>query len=122
MASLILGFVGFFAWKGLQPDEELPGARSRVALERSVSDAKHDFSVLVPSTNPENVPLLMELACAIARDRKGKVVTLRVGGGPGTASLSHEETYIAGEKDSRTSPYCCPRIRSAGHFYGQGRT
>ncbi|MCA9816364.1 MAG: amino acid permease [Cyanobacteria bacterium HKST-UBA01] len=99
VASLILGFVGFFAWKGLQADEELlPGARSRVALERSVSDAKHDFSVLVPLANPENVPLLMELACAIARDRKGKVVTLRVAVVPEQLPLSHEETYIARER------------------------
>ena len=99
IAALFMGLVGFFAWKGLQPDElVLPGTASRVALERSVSDSKHDFRVLVPLANPENVPLLMELASAIAKDRNGRVVTLRVAVVPEQLPLSHEDTYISRER------------------------
>ena len=95
LGALLLGLVAFLAWHGLQPDElVLPGDKSRVALERSASHDVHKFRVLVPLANPKNVPLLMEMASAIAKDNNGSVVALRVAVVPEQLPLSHEETYV----------------------------
>lgn len=95
IGSLLLGVVAFLAWKGFQPDEMvLPGAPSRVALQRSASSHKHPFRILVPLANPDNVPLLIELASAIARDRNGEIVTLRVALVPEQLAPSREDPIV----------------------------
>jgi nucleotide-binding universal stress UspA family protein len=74
-----LGLIGFMVWKGIQPEEiSIPGAPSRVALERSASVGDSRFRVLVALANPANVPQLIELASQIATDRNGEIVALRV--------------------------------------------
>lgn len=99
LGALLLGLVAFLAWHGLQPDEEvLPGEASRVALERSASHDVHKFRVLVPLSNPKNVPLLMDIASTIAKENNGSVVTLRVAVLPEQLPLSHEETYVTRER------------------------
>lgn len=96
LGALLLGLVAFLAWHGLQPDElVLPGTPSRVALERSASHDVHKFRVLVPLANPKNVPLLMEIASAIAKDNNGSVVTLRVAVLPEQLPLNLEDTYVS---------------------------
>ena len=95
VGALILGLVGFLFWKGTQPDElALPGAPSRVALERSASYKKGQFRILVPFANPDNVPLLMELAAAIARERDGEVIALRVAVVPEQLPPSREDPIV----------------------------
>lgn len=75
---LVIGLLGFFAWKGMQPEEEaLPGAPSRLA-QLNPSSNKGKYRVLVPLANPDNVVPLMDLACAIAKERDGEVIALRV--------------------------------------------
>lgn len=78
LASLLLGMVAFLAWKGVQPaTEAFPGKPSKIALGRyAISDSK--FKILVPIANPANIEALMELACAVAKDRQGEIVALRV--------------------------------------------
>ncbi|MGD9682214.1 MAG: amino acid permease [Candidatus Obscuribacterales bacterium] len=93
--SIILGMVAFLAWKGFQADETvLPGAPSRVALQRSATTQKHPFRILVPLANPDNVPLLIELAAGIARDRNGEIVTLRVAVVPEQLPPSREDPIV----------------------------
>ncbi|HMP54426.1 MAG TPA: universal stress protein, partial [Candidatus Melainabacteria bacterium] len=64
----------------------------------SASNDVHKFRVLVPLANPQNVPLLMEIASAIAKDNNGSVVALRVAVVPEQLPLSHEETYVSRER------------------------
>ncbi len=79
--ALALGMVGFLMWKGTQSEAEaLPGEASRVAAGRySLSaDEKETFRVLVPIANPATLDNLMKLAAAIAKEKGGEVVALRV--------------------------------------------
>jgi len=76
--SLILGFLGFLAWKGAQDEEvALPGEPSRLALEQSAM-TESPYRVLVPIANPDNVEPLIDIASAVARQREGEIVALRV--------------------------------------------
>jgi len=77
-AAVMLGLLGFLAWKGTQEvDQVLPGAASRIALERS-STASSGFRILVPIANPATVDRLMGLAADLAAERDGEIVVLRV--------------------------------------------
>lgn len=79
LASLILGILGFLAWKGTQAEEvALPGAPSRVALGRYAT-AESGFRILVTLANPQNVTKLIDMAAAIAKKKNGEIVALRVG-------------------------------------------
>ncbi len=98
LACLVMGMAAFLAWKGFEPLEvALPGAPSRVALERSASAGNGRFRVLVPLANPANVPQLIELAAAIAKDRGGEIVALRVAVVPEQLPPSREDPYIQRE-------------------------
>ena len=78
VGAVFVGLVGFLAWKGRQDvGEVLPGAPSRIALERSSAPAA-GFRVLVPIANPATVDRLIELAADIAHERDGQIVVLRV--------------------------------------------
>jgi len=75
--GLVLGFLGFLAWKGTQPEAvALPGQPSRVALEQSAMTESR-YRVLVPIANPGNVGPLIDIASAIARPREGEIIALR---------------------------------------------
>ena len=98
-ASLLLGVAAFVAWKGFLADEvSLPGAPSRVALERSAAAGEHPFRVLVPLANPANVPQLIDLAAAIAAERQGEIVALRVAVIPEQLPPSREDHYVERER------------------------
>ena len=98
LASLLLGLIGFFIWKGRQPDESiLDGTPSRVAMERH-APKEGKFRILVPLSNPRNVPKLMELAAAVARDREGEIIVLRVLRLPDQVVPTEEASYYQPEK------------------------
>lgn len=78
ISALLLGVLGFLAWKGTQAEEvALPGAASHVALGR-FAEKEGQFRVLVPLANPATVEPLMQLAAAVASEREGEIVALRV--------------------------------------------
>ncbi|MFC1555835.1 amino acid permease, partial [candidate division KSB1 bacterium] len=95
---LILGTVAFLIWKSVEPPELLiPGEPSKVALVQP-ANSESRFRVLVPIANPANVKQLIELASAIASDRDGEVVALRVTIIPEQISPSRENYYIERER------------------------
>lgn len=98
-SCLVLGVLGFVAWKGfLAAEITLPGEPSRVALERSAVGGEHPFRVLVPLANPANVPQLMDLAAGIAADRNGEIVAMRVAVVPEQLPPSREDSYVERER------------------------
>ena len=98
--ALLLGFVGFIAWKGTQMAESaLPGEASKVALERAtVTVDESRFRVLVPVANPATVEPLMRLATAIAGPRDGEIVVLRVALVPEQVPPAWEEDLVERER------------------------
>lgn len=100
LATLLLGVVGYVVWQGsLKSEEKLPGEPSRVALERSATTGKTTFRVLVPLANPANVEQLIDLAAAIAADRDGEIVALRVAVIPEQLTPSLENSYVEQERE-----------------------
>ena len=98
IAALAIGFMGYLAWKGTRVAEEaLPGDRSRVALERSAL-RDGESRVLVPVANPANVEQLVDLAAAVAADRKAELVTLRVTAVPDQLPVRREEAFVERER------------------------
>lgn len=98
MAALVLGVLAFFAWKGSQAAEEaISGAPSKIALGRYAVDDT-SFKILVPLANPGNVEPLIRMASAIAADKGGEVVALRVALIPEQASHIDQEEYIEREE------------------------
>ena len=98
MACLLLGVLAFLAWKGTQASEvALSGTPSRVALERFVP-SESGFHVLVPLVNPANVHQLIELAAAVAAERKGEIVALRVALVPEQMPPTREDSYVERER------------------------
>ncbi|MFQ5627337.1 MAG: amino acid permease [bacterium] len=90
-ASLLLGVLGFLAWKGTQAEEVvLPGTPSRVALGR-YAEGTGGFRVLVTLANPANATRLVGMAAAIASEKNGEIVALRVGQVPEQMPPSFEE-------------------------------
>ena len=95
---LIVGMLGFLAWKGSQVEEEfLPGEPSRVA-QVSTEGQESDFRVLVPIANPTNVIPLIDLASAIAKENDGEIVVMRVVSLPEQAPTSRETSYVERER------------------------
>jgi APA family basic amino acid/polyamine antiporter len=80
IGCLLIGMLGFAAWKGVQLEEELlPGRASHVAHSHGRSNREKDiFRVLVPIANPYNVEKLVKLAAAIAKKNSGEVLLVRV--------------------------------------------
>ncbi len=97
--SLVVGFIGFMIWKGAQPAEEaLPGVPSRVAMEKRAPVEKTGFRVLVPVANPENVEQLIKLAAAMARERNGDIIALRVVLVPEQLEPTEADAYVERER------------------------
>ncbi len=80
LGTLALGMLGFFTWKGSQgPEAAIPGTASHIAHSRGRSNFDKDkFRVLVPIANPNNVDNLIRIAAAIAKERKGELLLLKV--------------------------------------------
>ncbi len=109
---MVLGMLGFLAWKGSQTEEEaLPGVPSRVA-ESSPEAPESRFRVLVPIANPDNVAQLMELAAAIAADNSGEIVALRVVQVPEQLPPSREASYV--ERERRILEHAHAQARTHG--------
>ena len=95
---LIVGMLGFLAWKGSQAEEEfLPGEPSRVA-QVSTEGQESDFRVLVPIANPTNVAPLIDLASAIAKENDGEIIAMRVVSLPEQSPTSRETSYVERER------------------------
>ena len=80
LGSLLLGMLGFIAWKGTQsPETAIPGLASHVALSHGRgTQVKDRFRILVPIANPDNIESLLNLASAVAKDKDGEILLLRV--------------------------------------------
>jgi amino acid transporter len=95
---LVVGMLGFLAWKGAQSEEvALPGIPSRVA-QASPAPTQSRFRVLVPIANPANVAPLIDMAAALAADRSGEIVALRVVQVPEQLPPSREASYVERER------------------------
>ncbi len=76
IGCLVLGMLGFFAWKDAQTEEvALSGQPSRVALGRYAT-TEGRFRILPPIANPANVTQLTDLAVAL--EHGGEIIALRV--------------------------------------------
>ncbi len=80
LGAQFLGLLAFIAWKGQQPAEEaISGLASHVALSEGRGTQKRGrFRVLVPIANPENMERLLRLAAALAKEKDGELLVLRV--------------------------------------------
>lgn len=97
--SLALGVVAYLIWKGTQADESaLPGEPSRVA-EGRYAVKEGQFRVLVPLANPATVTRLIQLAAAVASEREGEIVALRVSVVPDQISPSEYDLQIDQERE-----------------------
>jgi amino acid transporter/nucleotide-binding universal stress UspA family protein len=99
LSTLVLGVLGFFAWKGAQSVEEaLPGERSHV-LQVEQLGQQGEYTILVPLANPATVEPMMNLAVAIAKERNGHIVALRVVQVP--EQVAPCDAVIAKQRESR---------------------
>ena len=95
---LIVGMLGFLAWKGSQAEEDfLPGEPSRVA-QVNMEGEESDFRVLVPIANPSNVAPLVDMASAIAQENDGEIIAMRVVSLPEQVPTSRETSYVERER------------------------
>ncbi|MEO1517334.1 MAG: amino acid permease [Bacteroidota bacterium] len=80
LATLLLGLLGFFAWKGSLPAESaIPGKASHVAHSQGRSRLdKNKFRILVPISNPHTSNRLIQIAASIARERDGELLLIKV--------------------------------------------
>ena len=107
VTCLVLGVLGFLVWQGFRAAEEtLPGTPSRVALVQSAGQGDERFRVLVPLANPANVTGLIELAAAIASERNGEIVALRVALVPEQLPPSREDAYADRERHILELAHC----------------
>jgi APA family basic amino acid/polyamine antiporter len=80
IGALIIGMLGFVAWKGTEAEEKaIPGLSSVVAHgQGDGTQNKNKFRVLVPIANPNNIKRLIEMAASIAAERNGELLLLNV--------------------------------------------
>lgn len=80
IGCLLLGMLAFVAWKGAETEEKaIPGVASHIAHSQGrASMDKNRFRILVPISNPQNIQPLAEMAAAIAQEKNGEVIFLRV--------------------------------------------
>ncbi len=101
LGTLILGVIGFFTWKGAQPVETaVPGGRSHIAHSHGRSRFDREkFRVLVPIANPTNMNRLIEIAAAIAKERNGELLLLKVVKLPAQIALtSYDDSMLEQEE------------------------
>ncbi len=96
---LLGGVIAFLIWKSTIPAEiAIPGEPSKVAMVKP-ANAEKRFRILVPIANPANVPQLIELASAIAADRDGEIIAMRVAKIPEQISPTRESHYVERERN-----------------------
>lgn len=95
LGAILVGFLGFVAWRGVYGFEiGPPGKPARVVLEQKTAHRPSRFRVLVPLANPANVEQLIDLASAIAAERDGEIVGMRVAVVPDQLPPHREQAYI----------------------------
>ncbi|MEL6853358.1 MAG: universal stress protein, partial [Bacteroidota bacterium] len=116
ITCLILGVLGYFAWKGSQAEElGIEGVPSRVAVGRyAIQEGK--FRILVPLSNPHNVEPLIRMAAGIGKDKDTEIIALRVVTVPVQAIPSEEEAYVKREQA------ILDMAHQIGHSYGASVT
>ena len=95
VASLAVGILGFFAWKGSRP-VTLPGAPSKVVLERN-APIDDTYTVLVPVAHPDRVNGLIDLAAKLAKENNGAILALRVVVVPEQSPPRLDDALLEGE-------------------------
>ncbi|MCB2155341.1 amino acid permease [bacterium] len=109
LSCVLLGLLGFLVWKGRQTEEaSIPGEPSRVAMGRYATGNSR-FRVLVPLANPQNVEPLVDLAAAIAKEREGEIVTLRVALVPEQAPRMDEDEFVEKERQILEQAHSCAK-------------
>lgn len=99
IVALILGVLGYVAWKGTQAEEDsLPGEES-LTVQVTQAPTEGDYQILVPVMNPATVGRLMDLAVSIAKERNGHIVALRVVQVPD--QIPPREAMLATERQRR---------------------
>jgi amino acid transporter/nucleotide-binding universal stress UspA family protein len=80
VGALLIGILSFVAWKGRQTAEDaITGLSSHIAVSEGRSNLdKNKFRVLVPIANPATMDRLINLAAAIAKQKNGEVLLLKV--------------------------------------------
>lgn len=80
IGAQFFGLFAFIAWRGWQPAEEaIAGRASHVAVSEGRSTPKkRRFRILLPIANPQTIRRLIRLASAIAREKGGEILLLRV--------------------------------------------
>jgi APA family basic amino acid/polyamine antiporter len=80
LGALVVGLLSFVVWKGRQTAEEaITGLSSHVAVSEGRSNwAKNSVRVLVPIANPATMERLIHMAAAIAKQKGGEVLLLKV--------------------------------------------
>lgn len=80
LGAQLVGMATFIAWKGQQPAEEaIEGLASHVAVsEGRGTKKKGRFRVLAPIANPNTMERLIKLAAAVAKEKDGELLLLRV--------------------------------------------
>lgn len=80
IGAQFFGLFAFIAWRGWQPAEEaIAGRASHVAVSEGQSTPKkRRFRILVPIANPQTIRRLIRLSSAIAREKEGEILLLRV--------------------------------------------
>ena len=111
VGALVVGFLGFLAWKGAESDaESIPGEHSKLALERRAGvDSDNKNKILIPVANPASLPILIKIAANLAKEKDACLIFLRVVTVPKQMPLGYdfegkeEEQVIleAAEKEAR---------------------
>jgi amino acid transporter len=101
IAALILGFLGFLAWKGAQSETAaIPGAPSKLAVETHASDEDaRSRRILVPIANPATFPTLIKLASYLAKEQDAMLIILRVMTVPQLMPLDYSFDGIKDEQE-----------------------
>ncbi|MEL7222836.1 MAG: amino acid permease, partial [Bacteroidota bacterium] len=80
IGALLLGMLGFFAWKSTQAEADaIQASDSHIASSHGrATDKPGRFRILLPIANPDNLENLIELSASIAKEKDGELVLLRV--------------------------------------------
>ncbi len=103
LGALLLGMLAFVAWKGAETEEKaIPGIPSHIAHSQGrASLGKSRFRVLLPIANPHNIQPLAEMAAAIAKEKNGEVIFLRVVTLPDQLPPTSYDNKVIDEEENR---------------------
>ena len=93
--------IGFwFTWKSRAPEEErIERETPTVVAEHNPGIHEHDYQLVVPIANPENVEQLMRTAVDIAADRGGEILVMSVVTIPEQTPLEEGRKFVDDERE-----------------------